>query len=387
MTKKQTKTGPSKTFDRPVRVMHVVFSLEPGGLENGIVNISNGLDREQFETTIICLERTGAFAERLQDDVNVMCLRKKPKFSVHTLRELRRTIRTIQPDVIHTHNLGPLMYTVMARFLAFSRIGILHGEHAELQGGDLTLKRLVQRRFFYRFVRRVHTVSASLRDQLIDLNLSGKQPQAILNGVDSERFRKGDDNAAMREAAGIPQTAEVIGMVGRFSPTKRHLLMLEAFSLIASHRKTCFLLLLGDVGSAKERILDEIERHSFRDRIIWPGHQNDPAPWYQAMDVLAMPSSNEGLSNAMLEAMSCEIPCIAHPACGASEVIQDGVNGVLKPIDTAEQLANAIEALLENRGQLTQLGKAARDSAVKRFSLHSMVSRYQDLFLRVALKA
>lgn len=99
--------GTRRTGRSRIRILHVVTSLEPGGLENGVVNLANGLDQNRFETGIICLERLGAFCDRLAGDVSVRSLDKLPGFKMPAVLDLVREIRNQSPDIIHTHNLGP----------------------------------------------------------------------------------------------------------------------------------------------------------------------------------------------------------------------------------------------------------------------------------------
>lgn len=367
---------------RRIRVMHIMFSLEPGGLENGVVNISNGLNKEEFETTILCLERIGDFAERLNEEVIVDCLKKKSGFRLATVLALGKQIRTLRPDVIHTHNLGPLIYAVLARITSFSRVPILHGEHGTLHGEDLGKKRLLQRNLLYRFCRRVHTVSESLREHLSALGLPSRHLCSVINGVDCEQFHPPSDREQSKIELGLPPNSRIIGMVGRFIPGKRHLLLLEAFEKMAAtpECQNTHLMLLGDTGPEKEAILAAINHHPARNRIIWKGHLDDPAPWYQVMDLLAMPSSGEGLSNALLEAMACGVPCVAHPACGANEVISNDTNGVLKSVESADELAEVLSELILDPERMHKLGGKARETVVSKFSLNRMVKNYAILY-------
>ena len=368
----------------PIKVAHLIFSLEPGGLENGVVNISNRLDRAAFKTDIICLDRIGSFSGRLLPDVGVVCLSRGRGFSFSTVARLARQLREIRPDVIHTHNLGPLIYAVLARFLLFRAVPILHGEHCDLQEDEKQPRRIRQRRVLYRFCRRIHGVSAGLKDHLIGMGFPSDKISAIVNGVDSARFYPAVDRPQAKKSLGLESGAQVIGMVGRFIGRKRHLLMLEAFVIIAGDNADSVLLLIGDSGESKEEIISAIQSHPFRNRILWAGHQDDPAPYYRAMDLLVMPSSSEGLSNALLEAMASGVPSIAHPACGAAEVINDSVNGILRKIETPEELSAVVSGLLADPGRLSNLARQARETAEGKFSINCMVASYASLYREVS---
>ena len=232
--------------------------------------------------------------------------------------------------------------------------------------------------------RRIHTVSVFLRSYLGELGFPTGRMVVVLNGVDCGRFRPADNKNRIRLEIGLPEGKQIIGMVGRFVETKRHLMMLEAFEAFAKRNSDVCLLIVGDGGEFRQPILDAIENHSFRERIHWVGHRDDPLPYYQSMDLLAMPSEAEGLSNALLEAMACGVPAVAHTSCGAGEVIEDRSDGVLKAMNSPADIVVAVSHLLDDPQTLSNLGKRARQKAEESFSLDSMVPSYAELYREVS---
>lgn len=366
----------------PIQVAQIVFSLEPGGMENGVVNIANNLDKSEFKTHVVCLEHEGQFANRLSELVTCTALARLPGWDWGACRRLNRLLLARRPDILHTHNLGPLIYAVSARAMSPSlwTIPIVHGEHGVLQGDSLSPKRIQQRKALYRLCRHIHTVSESMRTHLASLQLPSSKIVSILNGVDTNRFCPPDDKAVARCAIGLPASAFVFGCVGRHIPTKRHDLLLDAFRILGQRYPDAHLLMLGDGGSEKASLLKQIETSGLGSRIHWRGHVPDPVPFYQAMDLLVMPSSHEGLANALLEAMATAVPALSHDACGANEVITPGVTGFLETINSDSELANHLMALLSDKGRLISVGRAAREAALERFSLDKMVENYAGLY-------
>ena len=120
----------------------------------------------------------GRFVERFPHPERVHILGKAEGFSPRHRPALAAQIRRLAPDIIHTHNLGPLIYTALAAPGAKSRI--LHGEHAELTPAELAPRRLFLRRLLYRRVRRVHTVSDALRDSLVRQGFPGGKISVVV---------------------------------------------------------------------------------------------------------------------------------------------------------------------------------------------------------------
>jgi len=200
-----------------IRVLHVVFSLDAGGMENGIVNASRELERRGHEIHVCCLSRGGRFVERFCRPDRVSILGKREGLSPRTVGKLAAEIRRVNPTVIHTHNLGPLIYTALAAPAWKSRI--VHGEHAELTPAELAPHRLLMRRLLYKRVRGIHTVSEGLRRSLIQQGFPPAMIGVVVNGVDTARFTPGSRVQARKET-GLPRDATVLGLVGRYGAFK-----------------------------------------------------------------------------------------------------------------------------------------------------------------------
>ncbi len=367
---------------RRLKILHVVFSLDPGGMENGLVNVARRLPTDEFEVHVCCLERAGVFAERLPDPANVVVLHKPPGFSLRATQGLARHAARIGADLLHPHNLGPLTYAVLASGFGLWK-PVVQGEHGVFQGEQASPARLRQRQRLYRCCRKVHTVSESLRGYLLEHGFPAEKITAIINGVDTERFQPAS-KAAVRVQLGLPAAGQFIGIVGRFDPNKKHLLLIEAFNEIATRLPAARLVIVGDRGAEQEKIHAAVQTSPVRERIYLAGFQADPAPWYQALDLLAAPSIFEGLSNAVLEAMACGVPCLAHTACGNAEVITSGSDGFLAALDSTQVLAEELDRILADQTVLTATASRARSRVVKDFSLDAMVNNYARLYREVA---
>lgn len=364
------------------RILHLVTSLEPGGLENGVVNLANQLDPLRFETSIACIERIGQFSQRLGENTALTCLDKPSGFRVKAIAKLARLISRTRPHIIHTHDLGPLIYGTLANLASGNSAVVLHGEHAQLRTDEKTTKRILIRKACYQICGMAHTVSSELRSDLTDNGLPNNKIRVILNGVDCVRFRpvSEEDRNVLRAQHGIPKDSLLVGIVGRFGAYKGHTKLLRGFEQLAGDHPELRLLIVGDHGPEKERVLELVASSPYRERIVWSGFQNEPADFYRMMNLLVVPSENEGLSNALLEAMACGVACLAHPACGANEVVDDGINGMLRPMANAEELAAAIHAAISNPQRLRELGVQARRTAEEDFSMAAMLSGYSQLY-------
>ncbi|MCB1207307.1 MAG: glycosyltransferase [Verrucomicrobiae bacterium] len=369
---------------RKVRLLQIVDSLHQGGMENIMVQVCNGLDPDVFEITVCCLSRTGPFAERLRPEVRVLSLEKQPGFSLATAWQLHSLIVQGKFDLVHTHHLGGLIYLSLARpYPATIRPHIIHSEHIILHDDELSRRRLLQRKLLYRLASCIFTVSSQQLEQLQSLGLTHRRQFTLRNGVDGQRFHPlpSEQRAALRQRLGLDPDRFWIGKVARFAPLKRHHPLIEGFEIAAGENPRLGLLLLGDNGSEKESVLARIEASSFRDRIVWVGLQQDPVPWYQAMDLLVIASESEGMPNAALEAMSCGIPVLANEVCGVREVAGDGNHSWIEDLSSSERIASSLSRIADlPPDSVRDAGAAARTYAKDQLSLEAMMEKYHSLY-------
>ena len=369
-------------MSKPLRVLHVVTSLEPGGMENGVCNIAQQLAPRGIETSVACLERSGPFASRLPDPKRVEVLGKQSGFSPGAVFRLWRVIRRLCPDVVHSHNLGPLIYASLATIWGKST-PLLHGEHSQLAPWEKQPRRLRQRRRLYRACREIHTVSHPQREELLQLGFPAGRITAIPNGVDTERFVPRSPQDA-RRALGLPENGMFAGVVSRFGPYKGHAATLDAFTTVAPGQPDARLVFIGSGGSEEQSIREAIANHPFHDRIHVLGFRPDVETCYPALDLLLIPSINEGMSNAALEAMSCGVPVLANKGAGNEAIVTDSVDGWVDDLADAESYSARLRNILAAGDALRQAGLKARAKIETDFGLARMMQTYEELYRRLA---
>jgi sugar transferase (PEP-CTERM/EpsH1 system associated) len=214
-------------------IAHVIFRLDVGGLENGLVNLINGLPADEFRHAIICIDQSTEFADRItRNNIEIVEIRKRPGFDPAALWRLLKTIKRLDPDILHTRNLAALD-ALLPGMLAGVRRRI-HGEHGwdvnDLGGQSRKYQWL--RKLHSPLVTRYVTVSRHLKDYLVDsVGIDAGRVVSICNGVDVDRFQPISDKPQIRTA--LPPTFSgdtvVFGTVGRMQAVKDHLGLVEAF--------------------------------------------------------------------------------------------------------------------------------------------------------------
>ncbi len=374
----------------PRRIVHVVYRLAVGGLENGLVNLVNRLPAEAWTHTIVALtDVDAAFARRIvRDDVELVALGKRPGHALPLYPQLWRLFRDRRPAVVHTRNLAPLE-TMPAAWAAGvpARVHGEHGRDAEDPDGR-NVRRQRIRRAFRPFVTRYVALSPDLAQYLAGpIGVPPSRIAQIYNGVDVVRFAP----ARTRERiAGCPfaDPGEVIvGAVGRLDPVKDHATLALAFARAVAVRPDLGarlrLVIVGD-GPQRRRVEEIVAAAGLGARAWLPGERDDVPQVLRGLDVFVLPSFGEGVSNTILEAMATGLPVVATRVGANADLVADGTSGTIVPASDSEALSAAIIAYADDPARAAAHGRAARQRAEQQFSLDRMVERYHRLYLEAA---
>jgi sugar transferase (PEP-CTERM/EpsH1 system associated) len=370
-------------------IAHIVFRFDYGGLENGLVNLVNRLPADRFRHAIVALDGVGEdFRRRLQrPGVPVLSIGKRPGKDLPSYYRMWRTLRRLQPDIVHTRNLGTLDMQLAAAAAGVRRR--VHGEHgwspADPQGLDprnLRLRRLL-RSLPRGYVAMSRDIARWLEQSI---GVPAARIHQLYSGVDAGRFRPegafpADLPWPRDPGAGAPPV--ILGSVGRFDPIKNHAGLLRAFRAILERhpewRGRLRLIIAGD-GPMRGDLEALAQELGLEDSAWLPGARSDVPELMRAMDVFVLPSINEGISNTILEAMATGRPVVAGRAGGNPELVVDGLTGALYDQGDPNGLATAMEQYVQQADLRQSHGEAGRRRVIEQFSLDAMVTRYGEFY-------
>jgi sugar transferase (PEP-CTERM/EpsH1 system associated) len=374
----------SHAADRRPLIAHIVFRFDIGGLENGVVNVINGLPEDAFRHTIIALTESTDFKARIRrSDVTVHALNKQAGKDPGAYLRLYRLLKKLRPDISHSRNLATLEGAVVARLAGVPQR--IHGEHGwDIYDPDGTSRKYrAMRRLASPAIGRFVTVSRELEKWLTDfVGIRASKITRICNGVDTDKFRRidGAPRILVPESLRAPGTV-VFGSVIRFSPIKDPLNLVRAF--IAARKDAgganMRLAMVGDgpLRADAQRLLSEA---GLAQDAWLPGARDDIAAILQEMDVYVLGSLREGISNTVLESMSTGLPVIATRTGGNLELVNDGVTGRLVTPGSSDELAAALLAYARDPNMRRTHGAAARERIEQEYSLRRMLRDYEALY-------
>ncbi len=347
------------TPEKPIRILRMIARLNIGGPAIHVTLLTQKLTAPKYPAyeTMLLSGSIGAdegdmsyYAEA--HGVTPLTLPElgreiNPIRDLVTIYKVYKLIRKYQPDIVHTH-------TAKAGFVGrvaawFARVPVIvHTFHGHVFRGyfnPLVTQIFIQiERLTARMSDTVITLTEGLRGELADeYRITRRKNITVLPlGLDLEHFAQTPrKSGAFRRAHNIPDTAPLIGIVGRLVPVKNHALFLEAAAKIRQQQPDARFVIVGD-GELRAELEAQIDALGLRDAAQITGWITDVAPIYSDLDVLVISSVNEGTPVTVIEAISAGCPVVATTVGGLPDLLDQGRLGVLVPSGDADGLAEAI---------------------------------------------
>ncbi|CAH1747209.1 Sugar transferase [Thauera humireducens] len=370
--------------ERPL-VMHVLYSFDVGGLENGVVNLINHMASDRFRHAVVAIAQCApSFCQRVRrTDVEFISLHKPPGHGVKLYPRLYRLFRQTRPAIVHTRNLAALEFAVPAAFAGVR--ARVHGEHGwdTSDPGGTRRKYQLLRRAYSPFVNRYVALSGQIESYLTDrVGIARGRVERICNGVDSQRFRPAVQRASIAGSPFADPAAVVIGTVGRLQTVKDQVSLVRAVAIARKQGvdgSALRLLIAGD-GPQRAEVESEIRAAGIADITWLAGERSDVPEVMRAIDVFALPSRAEGISNTILEAMASGLPVVATDVGGNAELVVAGQTGALVPAENPDAMAQALLRYTSDAALRQRHGASGRQRVEQSFSIDNMVTRYTQLY-------
>jgi glycosyltransferase involved in cell wall biosynthesis len=382
------ESAPGDVQPRSVRrVLLVLQTTKVGGMETHCLDLAAEYVRRGVAVVVVlplsnafdalarAFRERGARVMRLASDA-----REGRTRQIGDLARLLRLMRVWRPQAVHLHTGGA---TGGAAVLALARAAgatTVITEH-DVPGPDASRKDRLARRAVDGLAHAV--VAVSNRNAGVRAERLGRRPSRgaiVLNGVPipataaNERLRGREQ---VRNALGIAPQTVLIGCVVRLAEGKGLDTLLRAFALTRA-RTPCSLLLVGDgpLRSELEALAAELGVH---DAVYFAGHQADPVPWYDALDVFALAVPAGSMSIALLEALARGLPSVI-TFWNPDEALVPEVTGLSAPPNDPPALATALTRLAADADLRASLGTTAADYVARRYSVARVTSDLLDLY-------
>ncbi|AWW39509.1 glycosyl transferase [Streptomyces sp. AS58] len=360
------------------RVLHLTQPVD-GGVARVVTDLVRAQLADGLDVSVACPN------SRLTEDLRALgakvahwpATRSPGPTIVREVRHLAGVIAELRPDLVHAHSAKA---GLAGRLAVRGRIPTVFQPHAwsfEAVAGGTAALALRWERWAARWAARMVCVSEAERATGERAGITGRWT-VVPNGIDPERFRPaaaGTVRAGLAALAGISPATPLAVCVGRLCRQKGQDVLLRAWDAVAQRVPDARLVLVGD-GPDHDRL-----RQDAPDSVLFTGAVADASPWYQAADLVVLPSRWEGMALAPLEAMACGRPVVLTDVDGARESLPSSFAArCLVPPEKPAALACAVTELLLDPSLRESLGNRGRRHVLSTHDVRHTAEQVADVY-------
>jgi glycosyltransferase involved in cell wall biosynthesis len=355
-----------------MRIMQIVS----GGDVNGAIVHCLGLTRELaqlgHEVTLVCKPRAWIGQQPFPPGVEIIESNQYP-FSARDIRQASQLIRAREVEILHTHQGRASFFGVLLKlFTGVPSVATAHCRRMQLH---------------WMWNDHVIAVSRATRNFHLRYNFCRPRNTSVIPCfVDAERFSNPSCEARRlaRAEFGIDSDQPVVGVVGQVCKRKGLIYLVKALPAIRAAVPQVRVLIVGiEDGPYASAVRDSARQLGVSEALIWAGRRIDVERLLPAFDLFVLPSLEEQMPLAILEAMAAGLPVISTTVGGIPECVSDGTEGLLVPPADPRPLARAVATLLTNEVMRLEMGKAGRNRALNEFSPARNAKRVDELFKQI----
>ena len=366
----------AKSTGKPYTILHTESSLGWGGQERRILVEAEAMQSRGHRLLIACDPRGELYLRARQDGFAVVPLAFGGWRNLTAWLSLRPVLRDRQVDILNTHS----SLDSWVGWLAWRTLGtrplLVRTRHL-----STPVRSSWPTRMLYQAPAAVITTAGATKEYLArQVQVPPQRLFSIPTGVSLTDFPPLEADADMRQRLQIPDKAFIFGMVAVLRSWKGHLYLLEALRELIQGGSPAFLVLVGE-GPQRGPIEKKMAELALQPWVRLAGYQDQVAPWLALMDVVVLPSyANEGVPQALLQAMAMAKPVVGANVGGIPEIVIDGETGLLVEPRDPPALAQAIKRLREHPEMGRELGRKARGMVMEKFSLAQMAAAVEEVY-------
>lgn len=360
------------------KIIHIITGLGSGGAEHMLYKLLKYSDREEFYHEVISLLDDGIYGKKIEDlDIKVYCLnlnKKNVLSSILKARKISKKFDIVDTWLYHADIFGFLISKVLLRKKLIWNIR--HSNLDKDANKSMTLKIVKINSISSKYVDLITYNSNKALENHIKFGYVDENSIVIPNGFELDRFRFSlDDRLRVREELGLIKEDKVIITVGRWDIQKDYYTLLKALNELKKHSTKFKMIMVGtNLDYTNNELVELIDTYNLKDNMILLGRQNDIPALLSAADIYVSSSLGESFSNAIGEAMACELPCVVTDV-GDSKLMVGDTGKVVQAQDYVN-MSKALFDYLECHNQNRNI--KARDRVIKNYDIRTIVRIFED---------
>lgn len=367
----------------PVKIAHITLSMGTGGIENLILDLCKNTNKDKFDISVICLDSAGNLFNELKPlGINGFVEQRHPGLDWRLILRLVSFFRSMQVEVVHSHNQACAFYAGIAAFLARVPVSIVTEHSRNYIQAKLARRR--EKKILSLMLDKWVNVSYELATHTIKTDkINSNKVEVILNGVECDKFINPQQAVVdeIRNKYQLNELNKIIVMVARLNIIKNHALMIDALSLLVKDIPDVKLILVGD-GECREDLEKKVSQLGLPHKVLFLGLSKNIPEILTLSDVFVLCSHSEGLPLALLEASAANVPVVITENSNGAQFIKNMEKGIVVK-DDAFSLAMGIKECLTSYDQANKMSTIAQKDVIENYSLESTVKQYEKLYLEL----
>ncbi|SIS82829.1 glycosyltransferase [Salimicrobium salexigens] len=353
------------------KIIIFMFSLGGGGIQKFVMNIVNNINKEKFDISVALVNKKGVYLNELPNEVKVIDLKAN---RVHySLIPLIKSMNRENPDILFCIGTNINIVGIMAKLVSRNDPKLIIRQAVDLNKVSTRKINLFLMKRLYPKVDKCVVLTNTMRENITKLiKLPEDKIEVIYNSINIHDISKKKKEVIDESFINIKEPKII--SVGRLTKQKNQHMLIDAFNLVLREKKSK-LIIIGE-GEEKSEIEAKIKENNIQDDVLMLGYKSNPYKYIYNSDIFVLPSLYEGLSNALLEALACDIPIVTTD--NPDFIIKDGVNGLQATVDKKD-IANKITEILTDKS-ISEYMKSNNKEYMNNFDISNMINRYENLF-------
>ncbi|MBI5098988.1 MAG: glycosyltransferase family 4 protein [Nitrospirae bacterium] len=353
-----------------MNILHTETLKRWGGQQNRVLSEALGLQKRGHNVIIACQRESVLAQKARQAGIKIYEMNMVKQAYLAAIPRLMKIIKEENIEIVSTHSsvdswAGGIAAKLTGRHLVRFRHNLY-----PIGRGPLA-------KFIYSLPDRIIVTSNAVKDVLRECGLINKEITAIPSAVNIERFHP--DVEDIRGELNIPSETTIIGNTSTFANVKGQEFLFQSFNSIYE-KHPCILLFAGRISEPfKNSLLSHVKKE-LHDKIVFLGHRDDIPRILKTIDIFVFPSVFESISTALLEAMIMGKPLVVSDVPTFKEIIADRVNGLYFKVKDSGDMAEKVNLLLKDKELRMRIGRKARDTALKKFTINSMIDKTEAIY-------
>jgi glycosyltransferase involved in cell wall biosynthesis len=376
----------NKPVAKKIKLMFCIDYLyaSTGGTENQLIKLINNMDQDKYELYLLSLRNTPWLEQNksgLKCSVTALDYNQfnhKDPRNLISIWEIFRTMKRICPDIVITFfKISYILSVISARLAGVKYIISTRRDY----GLWLDPRGIHLINFANLFVHSIITNSNKVKELTCkEEKIDPSRVHVIYNGLDLKEFSQSEGASESDKISyGIPVNHKVVGILAGLRSMKNHDCFLKAAKRVSQARPDVSFAIIGD-GPLRASLEESTRELGIKERVFFLGWKKDISRILSIVDIGVNCSSNEGMSNAIMEYMASGVPCIVSDAGGNSELITHNINGYTFPVNDDNSLSRHIITLLDDAEKSREFAMQSRVKIESHMTVEKMIAEYDSYF-------